>query len=162
MPSERLPAEVSAQIRRGRVVRALLPLLFLIGTACAPAPPNDQDVIAVLESFYGAMKTGDTAAAMRLLAPDAMFVESGRLETRAEYEKNHLPADIQFERQVSGVRGPMRVTFHGDTAWVIVTTDYEGTFDGSPVNFVSAQLAVLTRDSGAWMIRSIHWSSRRR
>jgi ketosteroid isomerase-like protein len=130
--------------------------------ACSPAPPNEQDVTAVLESFYGAMKTGDTAAAMQVIAPDALFVESGRLETRDEYEKNHLPADIQFERQVNGVRGPMRVTFQGDTAWVIATTDYEGTFDGTPVNFVSAQLAVLTRETGDWRIRSIHWSSRRR
>jgi ketosteroid isomerase-like protein len=130
--------------------------------ACAPAPPNERDVTMVLESFYGAMKAGDTAAAMALIAPDAQFVESGRLETRDEYEKNHLPADIQFEKQVNGVRGPMRVTFQGDTAWVIGTTDFEGTFDGTPVNFVSAQLAVLTRETGDWRIRSIHWSSRRR
>jgi ketosteroid isomerase-like protein len=132
--------------------------------ACAPAPPNEAAVTAVLESFYGAMKTGDTAAAMRLIAPDAMFIESGRLETRDEYEKNHLPADIQFEKQVSGKRGPVRVTFDddGDTAWVIATTDFQGTFDGSPVDFISMQLMVLTRDSGEWRIRSIHWSSRRR
>ena len=129
--------------------------------ACAPTPPNETDVTAVLEAFYGAMKTGDTAGAMRLIAPDAVFIESGRLETRAEYEANHLPADIEFERQVTGKRGPMRVTFEGNTAWVIVTTEFQGTFDGSPVNFVSAQLAVLTRETGDWRIRSIHWSSRR-
>jgi ketosteroid isomerase-like protein len=119
-------------------------------------------VTAVLESFYGAMGKGDTAAAMSLIAPDALFVESGRLETRAEYEANHLPLDINFERQVKGVRGPMRVTFEDDAAWVIVTTDYDGTFDGGPVSFTSAQLAVLTRETGPWRIRSIHWSSRRR
>ena len=163
MSSDGLPVEVSARrCLTARVARRLLPVVLLLASACAPAPPNEQDVIAVLESFYGAMKTGDSAAAMRLIAPDAMFVESGRLETRAEYEKNHLPADIQFESQVAGVRGPMRVTFHGDTAWVIVTTDYDGTFDGRPVSFVSAQLAVLTRDTGNWSIRSIHWSSRPR
>ena len=51
---------------------------------------------------------------------------------------------------------------NGDTAWVIATTDYDGTVDGAPVNFVSAQLAVLTRTNGEWQVRSIHWSSRRR
>ena len=133
--------------------------------ACAPAPepPSEQDVVAVMESFYGAMKSGDTAAAMRVIAPDAVFVESGRLETRAEYEMNHLPADIEFEAQVTGKRAPWQVKFADDTAWAITTTEYEGTFDADPVNFVSAQLAVLTRaDGGDWMIRSIHWSSRRR
>jgi hypothetical protein len=54
------------------------------------------------------------------------------------------------------------VKFEGDTAWGIATTEFDGTFEGSPVNFVSAQLAVLTRQEGTWRIRSIHWSSRRR
>jgi uncharacterized protein (TIGR02246 family) len=132
--------------------------------ACAPAsgPETEAEVRAALESFYAAMKQGDTTAAMALIAPDAVFVESGRLETRAEYEKNHLPADIAFEKQVSGQRGPMQVKIDGDTAWVIATTEYDGTFDGGPVSFVSAQLAVLTRADGRWMIRSVHWSSRRR
>ena len=45
---------------------------------------------------------------------------------------NHLPADIDFERQVTGKRGPVKVTFDGNTAWVIALTDYDGTFQGSP------------------------------
>jgi ketosteroid isomerase-like protein len=137
--------------------------LFCV-TACAPSssPNVEPDVIAALESFYSAMKEGDAAKAMTLIAPDAVFVESGRLETRAEYEKNHLPADIGFEKQVTGRRGQWQVKNEGDTAWAIVTTEYDGTFDGSPVNFISAQLAVLTRSDNRWLIRSIHWSSRRR
>ena len=93
------------------------------GLACASsAPPSESDVTSVLESFYGAMKTGDTGAAMRTIAPDAVFVESGNLETREQYEKNHLPADIKFESQVSGKRGPWRVWFEGDAAWAIAET----------------------------------------
>ncbi len=137
---------------------------LLCAQACTsePPPPSESEVAAVVESFYGAMKAGDPAAAMRVVAPDAVFLESGTLETRAEYEANHLPADIAFERQVTGTRGPMRITFDGNTAWVIATTEYEGTFEGSPVDFVSAQLMVLTRDDGPWQIRTAHWSSRRR
>lgn len=130
--------------------------------ACAPSPHRVEDVVAVMESFYGAMKTGDAAAAMQHIAADAVFVESGQIETRAEYEKNHLPADIDFERQVTGTRSPWDVKFDGDTAWGIATTEFNGTFENSPVNFVSAQLAVLTHEEGQWRIRSIHWSSRRR
>ena len=143
---------------------SVLPLLLLPVFACAPAsgPETEAAVTAVLDKFYGAMKTGDTVTAMSVIAPDALFVESGKLETRDEYEKNHLPADIAFEKQVTGKRGPLRITVKGDTAWVIAVTVFEGTFDGSPVNFESAQLAVLTREAGEWQIRSIHWSSRRR
>jgi ketosteroid isomerase-like protein len=108
------------------------------------------------------MKKGDRAAVMSLIAPDAVFVESGRLETRAQHETDHLPADINFEKQVTGTRDPMQVTILGDSAWVIATTGYTGTFDGNPVDFVSAQLMVLSRDSGDWRIRAIHWSARRR
>jgi ketosteroid isomerase-like protein len=144
-----------------RYAASIAVLLWL--PACTLTPqPSEADVTAVLESFYGAMKTGDKAAAMRVIAPDAVFLESGRLETRAEYEANHLPADIAFEKEVNGKRGPWRITFEGNTAWGIATTEYEGTFEGKPVNFVSAQLAVLTRDSGDWRIRTIHWSSYRR
>jgi ketosteroid isomerase-like protein len=148
----------SAALRHVVMLAAVLVSL----PAYVSAQSRESQVTAVLDSFYGAMKTGDKSAAMRVIAPDAVFVESGSLETRAQYETNHLPADIEFERQVDGKRSPWRVVFHGDAAWVIATTEYQGTFDKSPVNFVSAQLAVLTRDSENWLIRSIHWSSRRR
>jgi ketosteroid isomerase-like protein len=148
-----------------RALRASVSLLLLVsvsGCTAAPDPNADAEVTAALESFYAAMKRADTAGAMALIAPDAMFVEGGRLETRAEYEANHLPADIGFEKQVTGKRGPWRVTIEGDTAWAIATTEYEGTFDGRDVNFISAQLAVLTQTDGRWLIRSVHWSSRPR
>jgi ketosteroid isomerase-like protein len=154
-----------AHFMRHTVARyAGLIAITIVLPACAPSPPpaRESDVTAVVESFYGAMKAGDKAAAMRVIAPDAVFLESGKLETRAEYEANHLPADIEFESQVTGKRGPWRVTFEGDTAWAIATTEYVGKFDGDPVDYVSAQLVVLTRNSGEWRIRSAHWSSRRR
>jgi ketosteroid isomerase-like protein len=145
----------------------MLSVAFLVSMsglslACSAPAAREEDIVAPLTAFYAAMKTGDTAAAMRQIAPDAVFVESGKLETRAEYEANHLPADIQFESQVTGKRSPWQVKSQGDTAWVIATTEYDGTFDGAPVNFVSAQLAVLTRTDNVWQIRSVHWSSRRR
>jgi len=119
-------------------------------------------VTAVVEGFYQAIRTADAAAAMRFIAPDAEFIESGKLETREQYQTSHLPADIDFESQVAGKRGPMRVKIQGETAWVITMTEYVGSFEASPVNFVSAQLAVLTRNDGSWRIRSIAWSSMQR
>jgi ketosteroid isomerase-like protein len=131
-------------------------------SACATAPDtakDEADVTAALDTFYGAMKSGDAAQAMSMIAQDAQFVETGRLETRDEYEKNHLPLDIDFEKQVSGKRGPLRIRINGDTAWVIASTEFVGTFDGRDLAFVSRQLAVLTREEAGWRIQSIHWSS---
>ena len=148
----------SCSLRRCAALVALLVWL----PACQSTPPahNDAEVAAVLEAFYGAIKRGDAKAAMSVIAPDALFIESGRLETRAQYEENHLPADIDFEKQVTGKRDPLRITFKDDAAWVIATTTYDGTFEGAPVQFVSAQLMVLTKETDGWKIRSIHWSSR--
>lgn len=138
-------------------------LTTLCLSACGqPTAETQAEVRTVLEAFYAAMKNADNAGAMSHIADDAVFVEGGRLETREEYEKDHLPADISFEKQVSGKRGEWKITIEDNTAWAIATTEYDGIFDGAPVSFTSAQLAVLSRDGGAWRIRSIHWSSRRR
>jgi ketosteroid isomerase-like protein len=134
-------------------------LICLPACTKAPSPPapREEDIAKVVTAFYGAITAGDKAAAMHLIAPDAVFVESGKIETRAEYEANHLPADIDFEHQVKAVRGPLRITFHGvDTAWVISRAEYD---EGNPEKYIITQLMVLTRDSGDWKIRTISWSS---
>lgn len=146
--------------RTRRCTALAVGLLWLSACASRPATHDDSEVAAVLEAFYGAIKKGDAQAAMSVIAPDALFIESGRLETREQYETSHLPADIDFEKQVNGTRDPLRITFKDDAAWVIATTTYDGKFEGSPVSFVSAQLMVLSQDNGTWKIRAIHWSSR--
>ena len=134
-------------------------LIVLLSPGCAPADDAGEGAKAALQAFYAAMGRGDAAGAMALIAPDAVFLESGQLETRAQYEMNHLPNDIDFERQVPGRRGPVDVKTEGNTAWIIQSTDFDGMFEGVPVSFTSRQLAVLTRGDSGWLIRSIHWSS---
>lgn len=148
-----------------RAKLAAFPLALTIACVALPsdrlgAQAPESEVAAVLESFYGAIRKGDAAAAMRLIAADAIFIESGFLETRDEYETNHLPRDIEFEREITGKREPLRIRVQGDTAWVVANTVYEGKFQDFSVSFVSVQLMVLTRAAGEWRIRAIHWSSR--
>jgi len=143
------------------------PAIVLVGLllAATSAVAQDSDragATATFEAFYAAMKKGDATAVMRTVAPDAIFLEGGRRETRAEYESGHLPGDIEFEKAVDGKRGPLNVNVNGDTAWISAMSEYEGKFNGKPVNFVLAQLMVLTRTNGQWLIRSVHWSSRQR
>jgi hypothetical protein len=140
-----------------RVCCSGLAVVLVFQSACAPPPPREEDVAAVVNAFYGAITAAKPGDVMRLIASDAVFIESGRIETRAEYEMNHLPADIEFEQKVKGVRGPLRVTFDGrNTAWVISRTEYD---EGNPEKYIITQLMVLTRDSGDWKIRTISWSS---
>jgi len=142
----------------------LVSVLAIALSACAPkrsTATDEADVKAAIESFYAAVKKGDPKGAMAMIAPDGLFVESGRLETRQQYEENHLPLDIDFEKEITGKRSPWQIRINGDTAWGIASTTYDqGAFEGRDVSFVSTQLAVVTRgEDGKWLIRSIHWSS---
>ena len=144
--------------RAGRLV-----VFALAAGLAACAQPADAEreaeVVDVLRAFYAGIEAGDAEAVMRLVAPDALFIEAGMLETREQYETSHLPADIEFSADMRGTPEIVRVAVDGDTAWIVASTRYEGTFDGFPLAFDGLQLMVLGRGSGSWLIESIHWSS---
>lgn len=139
-----------------------LVLLGLFLPARGTAQTAADSAVAAVAAFHGALARGDSTAALALLAPDAVVLESGDLETREEYRSHHLPADIAFMRAVPSTGEPPRVIISGDVAWVTATTRSAGTFQGRPVNSQNAELMVLSRDSAGWRIRAIHWSSRSR
>jgi ketosteroid isomerase-like protein len=143
---------------------AAIGLAALLGVTLSAQTPNGAQtaVAAVVSSFHAALKSGDAAAAARLLAPDAVLLEAGGIETRAEYLANHLPADIEFERVVSSTRAPSRIVVTGDTAWAVTSGEWQGAFQGRPVSFVGVESMVLSRAADGWRIRAIHWSSRNR
>jgi ketosteroid isomerase-like protein len=144
-----------------RLALALLALSALpVG---AGAQQSDSAAVAsVVERFHAALASGDSAAALALLAPDVTVLESGGLETLAEYRSHHLPGDIQFAQAVPRSRAPIKVTLAGDMAWATSTGVTQGEYRGRAINSNSAELMVLTRSGGGWLIRAIHWSSRAR
>jgi ketosteroid isomerase-like protein len=119
-------------------------------------------VAATVERYHAALATGDSAAALALLAPDALVHESGGVETIAEYRAHHLKSDIEFARAVKEGRTTLRVTVRGDAAWTSATSTAEGEFRGRPVKSMGTELMVLVRTPAGWRITAIHWSSRRR
>lgn len=141
-------------------------LLAVFGLAVAgPAIAQSADsvaVVAVIERYHRALAEGDSAAALSLLASDAVILESGGVETRDEYRSHHLPGDIQFARAMRSERGALRVVIQGDIAWVSSTSVTQGDYNGRAINSAGAELMVLARDAGGWRIRAIHWSSRSR
>ncbi len=117
--------------------------------------------MATVEAFHLALSTGDAAGALALLAHDAVILESGDLETRAEYAAHHLAADIEFTRAVPSQRVTTGVHQDGAVAWVASVTTSRGTFRDRPVASQGAELLILSRTGAGWRIRAIHWSSRR-
>ena len=132
------------------------------GTAGVYQEADSAGVAAVLERFHAALATGDSTAVLSLLAPDALIVEAGGVETRDEYRGHHLPGDIAFARAVERAHGPIKVRVEGDAAWAVTTSTSEGTYRGREIDSAGAELAVLRRTSDGWIITAIHWSSRAR
>jgi ketosteroid isomerase-like protein len=141
--------------------------IFLWIAAAAPATAQQAGsdaaaATAAVNAFHAGIRDGDASAVAQLIAEDALMLEAGGAETRAEYLKNHLPADIEFEKTVSIKRSPIRIIINGATAWATSTSEYSGTFQGKPVDSIGAELMVLTRELAGWRIRAIHWSGRAR
>lgn len=136
---------------------------ILLGTPALAAQGTDSAAVAAtVRAYHAALATGDSAAALRLLASDAVILESGGSESRAEYRAHHLPADIAFAMAVPSVRGKIAVTLAGDVAWARSTSTTDGTFKDRTIRSNGAELMVLSRTPTGWQIRAIHWSSRTR
>lgn len=126
------------------------------------ATNDSAAVVATVLRYHAALESGDSVAALSLLAPDAVVLESGSLESLAEYRSHHLPSDIAFARAVKSERIPIRVVVDGDVAWVAQQNTAQGKFRDRAVDSAGAELMVLRRSVDGWRISAIHWSSRTR
>jgi ketosteroid isomerase-like protein len=128
------------------------------GHAASPVPVTPSQVV---EQFHAALAAADTTAVAALLDTGAVILESGDVETRAEYLAHHLAADIEFSRAVPSVRQLRSAEEHDGTAWVVSTSRSTGQFDGRALDSDGAELVVLARSANGWRIVAIHWSSHR-
>ncbi len=129
-------------------------------TTDTATPSDSVAVLRVVEAFHKALTAGDSTAVLGLLSPDLVVMESGGVETFAEFRKNHLPADIAYARAVPSVRRAASVIVKDDVAWVSSTSTTQGTYRDRAINSVGAELMVLSRVGTEWRISAIHWSSR--
>ncbi len=128
----------------------------------APPLADSAAAASVVTRFHEALAAGDSATALSLLSDDVVILETGGVETLADYRAHHLPADIAFARAVPSQRAAMTVHVVGDAAWSYGTSVTQGEYGGRQVNSSGAELVVLTRQGSTWKIRAIHWSSRAR
>lgn len=147
---------------------------FVLATV-APEPLQSQGVrtvtasdsaavVATVRRFHDAVSRGDSATALEILASDALIVESGDVDTRAEYRSHHLPADIGYARAVPTSRTLVSVVVNGNSAWLVSRSGAEIAGMGPGAKPAGAELMVLTRRdrSSPWRIRAAHWSSHQR
>ena len=117
--------------------------------------------VAVVDAFHAALGSGDPEAVLSLLTEDVMVLEEGGAErSRDEYAGHHLPADMAFAAATKAEITRRAALVEGDIAWVLTEGRTSGTFNGRPVDRLTAETMILHRQAGGWRIRHIHWSSR--
>lgn len=147
-----------------RFVVAAVALLIDLATTtviAAATAGETTEIAAAVEGFHSALARDDRAAALGFLASDAVILESGHSQSRAEYEREHLAEDIAFVRATKTERAPLEIQQDGNAAWTTTTTKTTGTFNGRKIDSAGVELIVLTKSDSGWRIRAIHWSSRK-
>lgn len=130
------------------------------GTSIAePAAADSTAITSTVNAFHKALAASEPERVIALLSPDALIVEAGIVQTRDEYKREHLAADIAFARAVPGAQRDIIVRQEGDVGWMTSTFRVTGTFHKKPVNDIAAETVVLTKTSAGWRISTIHWSS---
>ena len=127
----------------------------------ASLPETARGAAAAVDAFHAALRRGDVAAALALVADEALVFEEGRAErSKAEYAARHAAADAAFSKAVPSVRSRRTGRASADLAWISSESRTKGSFKGQDVDRIMVETMVLRRDkAGAWKIVHIHWSS---
>ena len=115
--------------------------------------PAASDASATADRFHAALASGDRAAMEAILAPDAVVLEGGAHESRAEYLSHHFARDVQALAGAAPEPLYRRTGVAGDAAWV-ASTQRVGTA-------TIAELLVMKRTPDGWRVAAVHWSSAR-
>lgn len=131
------------------------------GRAAGLAGAEAADAATAVDAFHAALKAGDTAAALALMAPEVMIFEEGGAErSRDEYASHHLGADVAFAAASEATVARRAGWADGDIAWVTSEGRTTGQINGRAVDRLTTETMVLKRHAGGWRIHHIHWSSR--
>ncbi len=123
--------------------------------------PRATDAATVVDAFHAALKSGDTAAALAMLAEDVMIFEEGGAErSRDEYASHHLEADAAFASTSEATILRRAGWAEDDVAWVTSEGRTTGKSGNRDVNRLTVETMVLKRGPEGWRIHHIHWSSR--
>lgn len=71
------------------------------------AMTDSAAVASVIAKYHEALAAGDSTGALALLSDDAVILESGGVETRAEYRSHHLPVTSVLRRRYAASVVPL-------------------------------------------------------
>lgn len=122
-------------------------------------PGAAPDAEAAVQAFQDALKRGDRAAALDLLAPQLHVSEAGATEDLDQYAAGHLAADMAFLKDAKIKRLSRASVLTDDTARVVSISEIRSTAKGKPVVLQSRESMQLERYREHWWITAIRWES---
>jgi ketosteroid isomerase-like protein len=138
-------------------MRRLTCLALLASSSAAFADPPPADAI---DAYHAALKAQDSAAALKLLADDALLFEQGFVERKDQYAGAHIAQDAAFAAATGYRVLDRRIIWIGDRdACVITQARTTGQFDGRALDLVGTETALLERVGEVWLIRHLHSSA---
>lgn len=149
-------------LRLGALVVALGGSLLVSPLSAQATRDDSSAVVSTVQQFHGALSAGDSSRAVAMLSNDVVVLESGAIQTRAEYLSHHLGADMKASKGSKATRTVVQVQIMGEAAFVVSKTVTPPSGADNATGSEMAELMVLAKTASGWSIRAVHWSSRRR
>lgn len=133
------------------------------GTAASAQQPDSEGAAAILASYKSAIERLDISGVDRLFAPDAVVIESGKVEGNFDaYRDHHLGPELkEFKSFTFGdyksdikVEGPIAIATETYTYRIVLKS-------AEVIERLGVASTVLKWNGQAWQIVSTHSSSRR-
>lgn len=128
------------------------------------APAVDSGVVKVLERYRAAFEARSTEKLGEVMDPAVLVLEgTGKDVGWAAYRDDHIGPEMKDWESLT-YSDPVLVDAEakGDSAWAVTQATVTIVAGGKPMTLDVAETFVLSRSAGAWRIRHLHWSGKRR
>ena len=149
-----------AHFTRNAVIAAAL--FSIHGTAIAQQP-DSEGAAAVLSSYKSAVERLDITGVEKLFAPDAVVIESGKVEGNFDaYRDHHLGPELKEFKSFTFGDYKADIKMEGPVAIATETYTYRIVLkSGETIDRLGVATSVLKWNGQAWQIVTTHSSSRK-
>lgn len=130
----------------------------------AAAPSVDGEVSKTLAAYRAAFEARSTDKLGEVMDPDVLVLEgTGKDVGWAAYRDNHIGPEMKdWQSLTYSDVVVVDAEAKGDSAWAVTQAAVTIVSGGKPLTLDVAETFVLGRRDGAWRIRHLHWSGKRR
>jgi ketosteroid isomerase-like protein len=142
---------------------AIAAALFSINGTAIAHEPDQAGAAAVLSSYKSAVERLDIAGVEKLFAPDAVVIESGKVEGNfGAYRDHHLGPELKEFKSFTFGDYKADIKMEGPVAIATETYTYRIVLkSGENVDRLGVATSVLKWNGQAWQIVTTHSSSRK-